>query len=96
MSILLKWSSPFLWPGYSIDYYNISVTNGGLTTYSHLINATFTDVLVAFMITADETNTESCHVMDILLSAISSDTNDLDTFRVNGGFIPSAKFLLAT
>ena len=83
-SILLKWSPPFLWPGYSIDYYNISVMNS-----SHLINSTFSDALVPFMIFAEESSIESCHVLEICLSAISSEAQCLTTFNVNGGFVPS-------
>ena len=83
-SILLKWSPPFLWPGYSIDYYNISVMNN-----SHLINATFNDTLVSFMIFAEESSIESCHVLEICLSAVSNDTQCLTTFHINGGFVPS-------
>ena len=88
-SILLKWSPPFLWPGYSIDYYNISITNNGSITYSHALNATFKDVLVSFLTFAEDSDIQSCHVLKILLSAVSSDAEDLTTYHVNGGFIPS-------
>ena len=89
--ILLKWSPPFLWPGYSIDYYNISIMNNG-STYSHTRNATFNDALVSFMIYAEDNDmhVQSCHVLEILLSAVSSDAERLTAFDVYGGFIPSA------
>ena len=84
-SILLKWSPPFLWPGHSIDYYNISVMNNSYL----LTNATFNDALVPFMIFAEESSIEACHVLEICLSAISSEAQCLTTFNINGGFVPS-------
>ena len=88
-SILLKWSPPFLWPGYSIEFYNISVMNSGLITNNFLLNATFDDALVPFTIFAEDSNIESCHVLEILLSAVTSDAQHLTTFHINGSFIPS-------
>ena len=47
-TLLLKWSPPFLWPGYHIDYFIVSTIN---KTDGHLIvidriNTTFNDVAV--------------------------------------------------
>ena len=90
-SILLKWSPPFLWPGYSIDYYSISVSNStsGHIIHSQLRNSSFNDALLLLMIFAEDRNIQSCHTLEILLSATSNDMENLMMFPVNGGYIPS-------
>ena len=85
----MKWSPPFLWPDHSIDFYNISVMNSGLIIQNYLLNASFDDALVPFTIFDEDDNIESCQVLEILLSAVSSDAQDLTTFHVNGSFVPS-------
>ena len=63
--------------------------NSGLITQNYLLNASFDDALVPFTIFAEDNNIESCQVLEILLSAVSSDAQDLPTFHVNGSFVPS-------
>ena len=92
-SAILKWSPPFLWPGHSIQYYNISIINDRRITYSYLLNATFSDVTVSFTTFAEDSTIESCDTLEFFISAVSSDSDteseDLTTFHVYGGYIPS-------
>ena len=91
----MKWSPPFLWPGHSIQYYNISIINDRRITYSHSINAIFSDTVVSFTNVAEDANIESCNTLEFVISAVNSDSDtesdleDLTTFRVYGGYIPS-------
>ena len=45
--MMLQWSPPFLWPGYHIDYFNVSTinkTDDNIITFD-IINATFNELV---------------------------------------------------
>ena len=71
--------------------------NSILITYSHSINAIFSDAVVSFTKVAEDANIESCNTLEFIISAVNSDSDtecdseDLTTFRVYGGYIPSNK-----
>ena len=91
-SILLKWSPPFLWPGLSINYYNISINIPVKNEVFYDVNATFSDVVVSFLKVSDNTTeTQSCNEMLFSISAITYNGTDseLPSFNVVGGYIQS-------
>ena len=93
-SMLVKWSPPFLWPGYAITYYNISVTNTeGLTDLYH-VNASFSDAVVSFSLIANQSRTiESCAHLRFEIAPVTTDDSimTIKSSVITGGFIPSTQ-----
>ena len=85
-TILLQWSSPYLWPGYSIELYNISIRNhdNSYVIY-HQIDANFDDKIVDFMLIQEEEQA-NCSEFTFGISAVSTDSQELSTTYVIGGY----------
>ena len=85
-ALLVQWSPPYLWPGYSIHVYNISIQNhdNGHVFY-HQINAEFDDKIVAFTF-IQEKQLNHCSEFTFGISAVSTDSEELSTAYVTGGF----------
>ncbi len=94
-SLLLKWSPPFLWPGYHIDYFVISTIN---KTDDHLItvdriNASFNDVILTLNKILNDEHIKDCNEFTFSISAFSDIYGvHPQTFNVTGGF-PSGEKL---
>ena len=94
-SLVLKWSPPFLWPGYHSDYFVVSTIN---KTDDHLItvdrlNATVNDVVLTLNKSLNDEHVQDCNEFLFSLSAF----NDIygmhpQTFNVTGGY-PSGEKL---
>ena len=93
-SILVKWSPPFLWPGYAIAFYNVSVTNTKGHTDSYHLNTSFSDVVVSFSLIANQSQTiESCDRLRFEVAPITTDDSimAIQSLVITGGFIPSTQ-----
>ena len=89
-SILLKWSPPFLWPGHSIDHYNISIDWSDEKTKFYYVNASFSDAVVSFLKVSDSpTEIWSCNEMLFGITAVTDNGTELSLFTVVGGYLPS-------
>ena len=90
--LVVKWSPPFLWPGHSIEYYNISVTNpSNVNTTYHRVNTTYSDALVSFPFSSQVN--QNCMEFLFVISAVkkqSDSEEDLEDISVVGGF-PTGK-----
>ena len=85
-ALLLQWSSPYIWPGYSIGLYNISVRNHNNNhVIYHQINAEFDDKIVDFTFVQEEQQT-NCSEFTFGVSAVSTDSQELSTAYVTGRF----------
>jgi hypothetical protein len=88
-SLLLKWSPPFLWPGYHIDYFVVSTIN---KTDDHLItvdriNASFNDVILTLNKSLNDEHVEDCNEFTFSITAFSDNYGvHPQTFNVTGGF----------
>ena len=84
-ALLVQWSPPYLWPGYSIHFYNISIQNRDNDhVFYHQINAEFDDKIVDFTFIQEQQN--NCSEFTFGISAISTDSRELSTAYVTGGF----------
>lgn len=92
--LTLKWSSPFLWPGVAIDYYNVSVRNtsdqfGGITYYQ--VNTTFSEAVVMFTFSSEDS--QNCTLFSFGIVAVrkqhSLEQEGLRDFSIAGGFASS-------
>lgn len=88
-SLLLQWSPPFLWPGYHIDYFNVSTINNtdGSTISNEIINTTFNKVTVELVKTIDDRQPQECIEFVFVISSY----NDLhgvhpQTYTVIGNY----------
>ena len=88
-SVLLKFSPPFLWSGYSIDHYNVSVMNNSGHSTHYRINTTFNDPVVSFILVADQPIIQTCNELKLSVTPIGSDQVKLKPFTAVGGYIPS-------
>ena len=103
-TILLKWSPPYLWPGLSIDYYRITVSetakNGVRNTRNFAVNATFSDTIVTFVMDANQTagvylKLHLCNEFLFGISAVSYDyvnneKSEMAPFFIVGGYLHTA------
>lgn len=87
-TLLVQWSPPYLWPGYSIDSYNVSVRdmNTSITTF-HQVDTAFSDVIVDFVLSKDSSldNNNNCTEYTIGIAAITGTTR-LHSIKVTGGY----------
>lgn len=104
MSFLLKWSPPYLWPGHSIDYYQITVSktdgSGNIlrNARNFVVNATFSDTIITFILDANltvgadlEWPFSSVYVFGISavsIDYIDNDKSELDQFFIVGRYLP--------
>jgi hypothetical protein len=94
-SLLLKWSPPFLWLGYHIDYFVVSTIN---KTDNHLvtvdrINASFNDAILTLNKSLNDEYVEDCNEFTFSISAFSDIYGvHPQVFNVTGGF-PSGEKL---
>lgn len=90
-TILFRWSAPYLWPGYSIECYKISI-NGTTVKW---INATVNDLVVSYLKTADGPNDiQSCNELTFSISATSNIDgyhSELRSFTAVGGYLPGKR-----
>ena len=85
-ALLLQWSSPYIWPGYSVGLYNISIRNHGNDhVIYHQISAEFDDKIIDFTFVQEEQET-NCSEFTFGVSAVSTDSQELSTAYVTGGF----------
>ena len=97
ISLLLKWSPPFLWPGYNIDYFVVSIIN---KTGDHLIavnriNATFNDVISTLSKRLSDEHAKDCNEFTFSISAFSDYHGaHPQIFNVTGGFPSGEKINL--
>ena len=95
-SLLLKWSPPFLWPGYHIDYFVVSTIN---KTNDHLIavnriNATFNDVILTLSKSLSDEHENNCNKFMFSISAFSDYYGvHPQIFNIIGGFSSGEKKL---
>ena len=90
-SLLLKWSPPFLWPGYHIDYFVVSTKN---KTDDHLItadtvriNASFNDMILALNKSFNDEYVQDCNEFTFSISAFSDyHWPHPQTFNITRGF----------
>ena len=72
-ALLLKWSPPFLWPGYHIDYFVVSTIN---KTGDHLItvdriNASFDDIILVLSKSLNDEHVQDCNEFTFSVNAFS-------------------------
>ena len=89
----MKWSPPFLWPGHSIDHYNISIIGGmGKSQSIHRVDAIFDDAVVTFLEVSDNREIWNCKELQFVISAITDNgirtDHGLPTFTAVGGYLP--------
>lgn len=84
MKVLLQWCPPYLWPGHHIEYFTISTTNitDGTITYDR-INATFDEYVMTF---EKERQGEVCGKLKFTLSAVNTDSENLQTYEITKGY----------
>ena len=87
-ALLFQWSPPYLWPGHSIESYNVSIQNHvNDHVIHHHINAAFDDKLVEFTFVQGEQQTNNCSELTFGISAISTDSQELiSTVYITGGY----------
>ena len=68
---LLRWSPPFLWPGYHIDYFKVSTINRTDCSIisNDIINTTFNEMTVALMKSIDERQPQECNEFLFVISS---------------------------
>ena len=92
-SLVLKWSPPFLWPGYHIDYFVISTIN---TTDDHIItidriNTTSNDVILTLNKSLNGKQVQECNEFLFSISAFNEYHGMYpEIFNVTRGY-PSGK-----
>ena len=90
-ALLFQWSPPYLWPGHSIQSYNVSIQShdNNYIIYHH-INATFDDRLVEFTFVQEEQeNYTDCSEFTFGISAFSTDSQELSANYITGGYASS-------
>ncbi len=92
-SFLLEWSSPFLWPGYHIEHFNIIVTNlkDDRVIQRTTVNASFDDIIVSLTVELDTYSIDLCTCTEFLFTiiAIGPDLAELPSFSVTGRYLSS-------
>ena len=95
-TLSLKWSPPFLWPGYHIDYFNVStipMNKINRITHYDVINTSFDDTILTLSKTITNSDRQR-HKCNQLLFEIRSYNNYLGllprAFSITGNF-PSGK-----
>ena len=86
-ALLFQWSPPYLWPGHSIQPYNVSIQNYvNDHVIHHHINAAFDDKLVQFTFIQEKQQANNCLEITFGITAISTDFQGLSTIYVTGGY----------
>ena len=84
-TLIAKWSPPFLWPGYRIAHYTLSVRNHDTNAITfHTRNASFDDVIVSFELSEEQN--QNCTEYMVGISAITESGMELNTQYINGGY----------
>ena len=92
-SILVKWSPPYLWPGYSIDHYIISIGGTGKSTALNDVNAMYHDAVATFLEISDTPEIWNCNELQFGISAITNDRIVLQPFTIVGGYLPGTTIM---
>ena len=82
----MQWSPPYLWTGFHIQHYNITVTDlndNSLVTFD-MLNATFSDALVSHIYHIDPYQGQMCTELLFSLSSITNRGESLTTFHIKG------------
>ena len=92
-TLLVQWSPPFLWPGYRINYFNVSVRDKRLSTDNVLmfdvLNATFDELIVSHyhVRNTSEQDASECNELLFEVSSYTSSNSSLpQTYSVPGAF----------
>ena len=90
-TLLVQWSPPFLWPGYHIDYFNVSVkqrsTNNVLMF--DVLNATFDELIVSYYHVRNTSEQDASECNELLFevsSHASSNSSHPQTYSISGAF----------